>query len=98
MERYKVSWLQSASHKAALQSVVASINGQPEATLLNEAAMNVSSHEHSFPTGASVRVYIRTYNEAKSEFADSLPLTFTALDLSPVTPASGLAAVWVGHE
>jgi hypothetical protein len=98
MERYKITWLQSASHKAATQSVLAVIAGAPSVTILNDAAMNVSSFEHVFPTGATVALKIRTFNEAKSEFADLDVPVFTATDLSPLTPATNPSVVWVGHE
>ena len=97
MERYKITWLQSASHKAATQSVIAVISGAPEVVILNDAALNVSSLEYDFPTNALVTVKVRTYNEAKTEFSDSNVLTFTAIDKSPVTPAQNLGAEWVGH-
>lgn len=98
MERYKITWLQSASHKASTQSVLAVIAGAPEVTILNDAAMNVSSLEHVFPTGALVALKVRTFNEAKTESADSNVLSFTASDLSPLSPAGNLAASWIGHE
>jgi len=98
MERYKISWLQSASHKASTQSVLAVIGGASEATILNDVAMNTSYLEYDFPTNALVTVKVRTHNEAKTEFADSNVLTFTAIDKSTVTPAQNLGAEWVGHS
>jgi len=97
MERYKITWLQSASHKASTQSVLAVIGSAAEVTILNDAALNVNSLEHDFPVNALVTVKVRTYNEAKTEFADSGVLTFSAVDKSPVTPAQNLSAEWVGH-
>lgn len=98
MERYKIGWLQSAHYKASTQSVLAVIAGAPEVVILNDAAMNVSSVEHVFPTGASVQVKVRTFNEAKTEFADLDFPPFVAEDKSPLLPATSPTVVWIGHE
>jgi hypothetical protein len=98
MNKYKISWLQSAHYKAALQSVIVEVDSGPQTVILADAAMNVSSVEYSFPDNASVVVFVRTFNEGKTEQVDSDDLSFVAVDISPLTPATNVTAVFVAHE
>ena len=97
MELYNLTWTPSVSSTASTQDVKSLIAGVATDIVLG-LANTVAAQQFSFQTGVAVEWWVVTYNADKSKSVESAHATFTAVDQTPLAPATGLAEAWVSHS
>jgi hypothetical protein len=96
MERFRIGWTPSPSLNVDRHEVFVALDGGAAAKVA-DAIASATSTEILVPSGASVKVFVRTFGDNLTT-ADSAQISFEATDQTPVKPVSGVTATWLGHE